>query len=118
MHTNQPRLTLTLSKVCLELLCPVHSSRCLPNCISFLSPNPPVSEGRVPEPGSRCTHCRPHQSAPKASSRLLRHCQAAAAGTCHRDWSAPGSAPSLHSWERRNQQCLVLGHMQNLTQRP
>lgn len=89
MHTNQPRLTLTLSKVCLGLLCPMHLSRCLPNCISFLSPNPPVSEGRVPEPGSRCTHCRPQPVSPQGlvpaaqalSGRSSRHLSPGLVGT-------------------------------------
>lgn len=88
MHKNQPCLTLALSKVCIGLLCPVRSSRCMLNCISFLSPNPPLSEGRVPEPGFLWTHCRAHRSAPEPSSQLLTHCQTAAAGTCHQHWRA------------------------------
>lgn len=45
MDENQPRTTLVLSKVCGELFYSTLPSGCTLDCVCFLSPEPPVSEG-------------------------------------------------------------------------
>lgn len=81
---------------------------CLAACCVHFSPGLNSTRlRRVPEPGFLWTHCRPHWSAPEASPQLLTGCQTQQAAPATRAGRVPGSVPSLHSWGRMSQQCLV-----------